>query len=84
MLPSTAYVLVDTAARGAELLRRIQTRESGVPGLVKRLSAEAKAFRNPLQPIATPQVARSEERSIRRFKTSKRPNRRRMPRLRAL
>jgi len=46
-----------------------------VPGPEKRLSAEAKAFRNPPQGTATPQVARSEEWSIRRFKTSKRPNR---------
>jgi hypothetical protein len=47
------------------LLRRLQTRESGVPGPEKRLSAEAKAFRNPPQATATPQVARSEEWSIR-------------------
>jgi len=50
-------------------------RERGMPGPEKRLSAEAKAFRNPPQTTATPQVARSEEWNIRRFKTSKRPNR---------
>jgi hypothetical protein len=38
--------------------------ESGVPRLVKRLSAEAKAPRDAPQATATPQVARSEEWNI--------------------
>ncbi len=64
MLPSTAYMLVNTAARDVELLRRMQC-ERGVSGPEKRLSAEAKAFRNPPQATATPQVARSEVWNIR-------------------
>jgi hypothetical protein len=55
-----------------------------VPGPEKRLSAEAKSPRDAPQATAMPQVVRSEEWSIRRFKTSKRPNRRRMPQLRTL
>jgi hypothetical protein len=46
-----------------------------VPRPEKRLSAEAKAPRDAPQATATPQVARSEVWSIRRFETSKRPNR---------
>ncbi len=60
-------MLVDTAARDAELLRRIQCEREGVPGPEKRLSAEAKAFRNPPQATATPQVARSEEWNIKKI-----------------
>ncbi len=68
-------MLVDIVARDAKLLRRIQTQERGVPGPEKRVSAEAKDPRDAPQATAMPQVARSEVWNIRRFKTSKRPNR---------